>query len=43
MAYNSRMMAAYSGRSAYPRIRTFNKSQASSNSIFSNIEEGEKW
>lgn len=42
-AYHQRMLAAHSGQADYPRIRTFKSSKFSTNSVFSDLKEAEKW
>ncbi|KAL2095448.1 hypothetical protein ACEWY4_010167 [Coilia grayii] len=42
-AYKRRMSGARAGREEYPRIRTFNRKLNSTNSVFSDLEEAEKW
>jgi hypothetical protein len=42
--YNSRMLAAHKGQSEYPKVRTFSKKfDASTNTVFKDLEEAEKW
>ncbi len=36
------MLAAHAGQSEYPKIRTFNKSDHSTNSVFKDLEAAEK-
>lgn len=43
MAYHQRMVAAHVGVAKYPKIRTFNKLKNSTNSVFSDMKEAEKW
>ncbi|CAD5121320.1 DgyrCDS9848 [Dimorphilus gyrociliatus] len=40
-AYNQRMLIAHAGKGEYPRIRTFNKSDTSTNSVFKDLEAAE--
>ena len=42
LAYQRRMLAAHVGHSDYPKIRTFNKSDSSTNSVFKDLEAAEK-
>ncbi|XP_066526240.1 basal body-orientation factor 1 isoform X2 [Hoplias malabaricus] len=42
-AYRRRMSEARSGRMEYPRIRTFNKAPHSTNNVYTDLEEAEKW
>ncbi|KAM9432299.1 basal body-orientation factor 1-like isoform 1-T1 [Salvelinus alpinus] len=42
-AYRRRMSEARSGKQEYPRIRTFHKTPHSSNSVYTDLEEAEKW
>ncbi|KAL0969102.1 hypothetical protein UPYG_G00222640 [Umbra pygmaea] len=42
-AYRRRMSEARSGKQEYPRIRTFHKSPHSTNSVYTDLEEAEKW
>nr|XP_046164257.1 basal body-orientation factor 1-like isoform X1 [Oncorhynchus gorbuscha] len=42
-AYRRRMSEARSGKKEYPRIRTFHKTPHSSNSVYTDLEEAEKW
>ncbi|MBN3298777.1 BBOF1 factor, partial [Amia calva] len=42
-AYLRRMQEGRGGRQEYPRIRTFTKSQHSTNSVFTDLQEAEKW
>ena len=42
-AYQERMLAARSGRGDYPKIRTFNQWNTSTNSVFSDLKEAEMW
>ena len=42
-AYNQRMIAAHSGQADYPKIRTFKNTRLSTNSVFSDLKEAEKW
>lgn len=41
--YNQRMRLAHSGRSTYPKIRTFTKSEASTNTILTELDYGRSW
>ncbi|XP_070611125.1 basal body-orientation factor 1 isoform X2 [Erythrolamprus reginae] len=42
-AYQRKMMAAFAGKEEYPRIRTFNDSAFSTNSVQMDLLEAEKW
>ncbi len=42
LAYQRRMLAAHVGQSDYPKIRTFNKSDSSTNSVFKDLEAAER-
>lgn len=42
-AYRRRMSEARSGQQEYPRIRTFHKTPHSTNSVYTDLEEAEKW
>ncbi|XP_046859843.1 basal body-orientation factor 1-like [Xenia sp. Carnegie-2017] len=42
-AYQERMLEAHSGRGNYPKIRTFNKWDTSTNSVFDDLKEAEIW
>ncbi|MBN3314555.1 BBOF1 factor, partial [Atractosteus spatula] len=42
-AYLKRMQEGRAGRQEYPKIRTFNKNQHSTNSVYTDLEEAEKW
>ncbi|XP_076834243.1 basal body-orientation factor 1 [Brachyhypopomus gauderio] len=42
-AYRRRMNEARLGRKEYPRIRTFSKAPHSTNSVYTDLEEAEKW
>ena len=42
-AYQERMLAAHSGRGDYPKIRTFNQWNTSTNSVFNDLKEAETW
>ena len=37
------MLAAYAGKTEYPKIRTFKPVQKSTNSVFDDMSEAEKW
>lgn len=41
-AYQEKMLAAFSGKGEYPRIRTFTKSDQSTNSVYKDLEAAEK-
>ena len=41
-AYQKRMLAAHGGQTDYPRIRTFNKSDFSTNNVFQDLEAAER-
>ncbi|KAG7328298.1 hypothetical protein KOW79_008242 [Hemibagrus wyckioides] len=42
-AYRKRMSEARSGRKEYPHIRTFNKAPHSTNNVYNDLEEAERW
>ncbi|CAF1619808.1 unnamed protein product [Didymodactylos carnosus] len=43
-AYQNRMLAAHGGHADYPKVRTFNETfEFSTNSVFHDLEEAEKW
>ncbi|XP_013388908.1 basal body-orientation factor 1 [Lingula anatina] len=41
-AYQQRMLAAHAGRGEYPKIRTFHKSENSTNSVFQDLEAAQR-
>ena len=41
-AYQEKMLAAHTGKAEYPKIRTFNKSQSSTNSVYKDLEAAER-
>lgn len=41
-AYQEKMLAAHTGKGDYPKIRTFNKSQTSTNSVYKDLEAAER-
>ena len=41
-AYQTKMIAAHTGKGDFPRIRTFNKTENSTNSVFRDLEAAEK-
>ncbi|KAF6029906.1 CCDC176 [Bugula neritina] len=41
-AYNRKMLEAFSGNAEFPKVRTFNKSDTSTNSVFRDLEAAEK-
>lgn len=41
-AYQHKMLAAHSGKGDYPKIRTFNKAENSTNSVFKDLEAAER-
>ena len=41
--YHSRMLAAHAGKSDYPKIRTFLPIEASTNCVYDDMKEAEKW
>ena len=41
-AYQEKMLAAHVGKTDFPKIRTFNKSEASTNSVYKDLEAAEK-
>lgn len=42
-AYHQRVRAAHAGQVEYPKIRTFKNTKNSTNNIYSDIKEAEKW
>uniref|UniRef100_A0A8C8SM15 Basal body-orientation factor 1 n=1 Tax=Pelusios castaneus TaxID=367368 RepID=A0A8C8SM15_9SAUR len=42
-AYQRKMMAAFAGKEEYPKIRTFNSNVHSTNSVYKDLQEAEKW
>ncbi|XP_032998701.1 basal body-orientation factor 1 [Lacerta agilis] len=42
-AYQRKMMAAFAGKDEYPKIRTFNNNEHSTNSVQMDLLEAEKW
>ena len=42
-AYHQRVRAAHAGQADYPKIRTFKNTKYSTNTIFSDLKEAEKW
>ncbi|XP_078590461.1 basal body-orientation factor 1-like isoform X2 [Branchiostoma floridae x Branchiostoma japonicum] len=43
MVYQKKMMAAHAGHGDFPRVRTFNKMDGSTNTVYSDLEEAERW
>ncbi|XP_072545620.1 basal body-orientation factor 1-like [Salminus brasiliensis] len=43
VAYRRRMSEARAGRTEHPRIRNFNKTPHSTNNVYTDLEEAEKW
>ena len=41
--YHSKMLAAHAGKSDYPKIRTFLPIEASTNCVYDDMKEAEKW
>ena len=41
--YNNKMLAAHAGKSDYPKIRTFLPLETSTNCIYDDMKEAEKW
>ncbi|EDO37302.1 predicted protein, partial [Nematostella vectensis] len=41
--YHNRMLAAHAGQADYPRVRTFKSSDTSTNNVFEDLREAEKW
>ena len=37
------MLEAHSGRTEYPRVRTFRPSDSSTNNVFDDLREAERW
>ena len=42
-AYHQRVRAAHAGQAEYPKIRTFKNTKNSTNTIFSDLKEAERW
>ncbi|XP_042714444.2 basal body-orientation factor 1 isoform X2 [Chrysemys picta bellii] len=42
-AYQKKMMEAFAGKEEYPKIRTFNSNAHSTNSVYKDLQEAEKW
>ncbi|XP_053881436.1 basal body-orientation factor 1 isoform X2 [Malaclemys terrapin pileata] len=42
-AYQKKMMEAFAGKEEYPKIRTFNNNAYSTNSVYKDLQEAEKW
>lgn len=42
-AYQQRMIEAHTGRAQYPRVRTFKPSDSSTNNVFDDLKEAERW
>ncbi|KAL5008353.1 hypothetical protein ScPMuIL_013934 [Solemya velum] len=42
VAYQQKMLAAFAGKGEYPRVRTFNKADNSTNSVFRDLEAAQK-
>jgi len=43
LAYNKRMIQAHSGRTEYPKVRTFRQLKNSTNSVFTDLQAAEQW
>ncbi|XP_007904217.1 basal body-orientation factor 1 [Callorhinchus milii] len=43
IAFNKKMKKAYEGKEEYPKIRTFSKDHHSTNNVYQDMEEAEKW
>uniref|UniRef100_A0A8C0JE25 Basal body-orientation factor 1 n=1 Tax=Chelonoidis abingdonii TaxID=106734 RepID=A0A8C0JE25_CHEAB len=43
VAYQKKMMEAFAGKEEYPKIRTFNSNAHSTNSVYRDLQEAEKW
>lgn len=41
--YNKKMLAAHLGQADYPKIRTFSRNPNSTNNVFKDLEQAEKW
>ena len=41
--YHSKMLAAHAGKGDYPKVRTFLPLETSTNSVFADMKEAEKW
>uniref|UniRef100_A0A8C4VP18 Basal body-orientation factor 1 n=1 Tax=Gopherus evgoodei TaxID=1825980 RepID=A0A8C4VP18_9SAUR len=42
-AFQKKMMEAFAGKEEYPKIRTFNSNAHSTNSVYKDLQEAEKW
>ena len=42
-AYQKRMLEAHTGKNDFPRIRTFNQADNSTNSVYSDLKAAESW
>ena len=40
-AYNKKMLDAFAGNTAFPKVRTFGKTDTSTNSVFRDLEAAE--
>ena len=40
-AYNKKMIEAFAGNAQFPKVRTFNKTDTSTNSVFHDLEAAE--
>ncbi|XP_006815796.1 basal body-orientation factor 1-like [Saccoglossus kowalevskii] len=41
--YNKKMLDAHAGKGSFPKIRTFNKSENSTNNVYSDLQAAESW
>lgn len=42
-AYQQRMLEAHAGQSDFPRVRTFRQLDSSTNNVFDDLKEAERW
>ena len=42
-AYQQRMLEAHTGNSDFPRVRTFRQLDSSTNNVFDDLKEAERW
>lgn len=42
-AYQQRMLEAHAGHADFPRVRTFRKLDSSTNNVFDDLKEAERW
>ena len=43
LVYQQKMLAAHAGKIDYPRVRTFKQSDSSTNNVFHDLKEAERW